>query len=350
MLAEGVNLQQARHIINYDLPWNPMRLVQRHGRIDRIGSPHSRVYLRCFFPAEDLDALLGLEAALQRKITQAAKSIGVEGQIIPGSKASDEKLDQIFAHTKEQIAALLKEDASLFEQAEETGAFSGEEFRRELDDALGDPRWRNAVMDLPWVAGSGKLTDGEGGFVFCARVGDHPRPQYRFVPLTGDGGGIEADGIVHDTLACLGKAVCSSDAKRVLPESVADLAYDAWEEARRHIFERWVEAADPANTQPAIPKPMRDAADLLRSHPPRDLATDRLHRLLDTIEAPYDTRTQRMMRRTLDEHEKAADRARAVIDLVAELGLQPPPPVDPCRTSRRMTSTWSPGWPSCPAA
>ncbi len=38
VLAEGVNLQQARHIVNYDLPWNPMRLVQRHGRIDRIGS------------------------------------------------------------------------------------------------------------------------------------------------------------------------------------------------------------------------------------------------------------------------------------------------------------------------
>ena len=39
VLAEGVNLQQCRHIINFDMPWNPMRLVQRHGRIDRIGSP-----------------------------------------------------------------------------------------------------------------------------------------------------------------------------------------------------------------------------------------------------------------------------------------------------------------------
>jgi Helicase conserved C-terminal domain/PLD-like domain len=329
VLAEGVNLQQARHIINFDLPWNPMRLVQRHGRIDRIGSPHSRVYLRCFFPAEDLDALLGLEAALQRKITQAAKSIGVEGQIIPGSNASDEKLDQIFAHTKKQIEALLKEDASLFEQAEETGAFSGEEFRRELAEALSDPHWRNSVRNLPWVAGSGKVTEGEGGFVFCARVGDHPRPQYRFVPLTEDEAGIEADGIVEDTLTCLGKAVCAPNSERVLPEAMADLAYDAWETASRHIFERWLEAADPANTQPAIPKPMRDAADLLRSHPPRDLATDRVHRLLDTIEAPYDTRTQRMMRRTLDEHEKTGERVRAVIALVEELGLQPPSPVDP---------------------
>ncbi len=48
VLSEGVNLQQARHIINYDLPWNPMRLVQRHGRIDRIGSPYDEVFLRLF--------------------------------------------------------------------------------------------------------------------------------------------------------------------------------------------------------------------------------------------------------------------------------------------------------------
>jgi len=39
VLAEGVNLQQCRHIVNFDMPWNPMRLVQRHGRIDRIGDP-----------------------------------------------------------------------------------------------------------------------------------------------------------------------------------------------------------------------------------------------------------------------------------------------------------------------
>ncbi len=48
--AIWVNLQQARHIINYDLPWNPMRLVQRHGRIDRVGSPHAEVFIRCVCP------------------------------------------------------------------------------------------------------------------------------------------------------------------------------------------------------------------------------------------------------------------------------------------------------------
>ena len=325
VLAEGVNLQQARHIINFDLPWNPMRLVQRHGRIDRIGSPHSHVYLRCFFPSKDLDALLGLEAALQRKITQAAKSIGIEGEIVPGSKASD----QIFAHTREQIEALREGDAALFENAEDTGSLSGEEFRRELAEALENPRWRNAVEQLPWVAGSGKVSAGPGGFVFCARVGDHPRPQYRWVPLAGDGESVEPDAVVEDTLACLGKAICAPGTERVLPESIVDLAYDAWDIARRHIFERWIEATDPANMRPAIPKPMRDAADLLRSSPPKDLGTDRLHRLLDTIEAPYDTRTQRMMRQALDTHEGVRERVAAVIALIDDLGLEPPPEVEP---------------------
>jgi hypothetical protein len=50
VLSEGMNLQQCRNVVNYDLPWNPMRLVQRHGRIDRIGSPHKDVFMMCFFP------------------------------------------------------------------------------------------------------------------------------------------------------------------------------------------------------------------------------------------------------------------------------------------------------------
>ena len=81
VLAEGVNLQQARHIINYDLPWNPMKLVQRHGRIDRIGSNHLRVFMRTIFPAKQLDSLLNLEEKIGKKIAMAAVSIGVVSPI-----------------------------------------------------------------------------------------------------------------------------------------------------------------------------------------------------------------------------------------------------------------------------
>jgi len=101
VLAEGVNLQQARHIINYDLPWNAMRLVQRHGRIDRIASPHREVFLRCVFPDTQLDALLGLEERLNRKITQAAAAIGVS-EVLPGSNASD----VVYTESREEIDRL----------------------------------------------------------------------------------------------------------------------------------------------------------------------------------------------------------------------------------------------------
>ena len=81
VLAEGVNLQQACQIINYDLLWNPMRLVQRHGRIDRIGSLHSRIVIRCVFPDARLDDLLNLEERFHHKIKQASAAVGV-GEIL----------------------------------------------------------------------------------------------------------------------------------------------------------------------------------------------------------------------------------------------------------------------------
>ena len=109
VLAEGENLQQCRHIINYDLPWNPMRLVQRNGRINRIGSPHLDVFIRCFFPDRELDALLALEERIRAKLAQAAASIGVESEVIPDGAVSN----QVFTETREQIEALRREDTGL---------------------------------------------------------------------------------------------------------------------------------------------------------------------------------------------------------------------------------------------
>ena len=86
VLAEGVNLQQAGQMINYDLPWNPMRIVQRHGRVDRIGSKHDYVHLGLFFPAERLDALLELEARLEAKLALADAAVGA-GEVLPGPRS-----------------------------------------------------------------------------------------------------------------------------------------------------------------------------------------------------------------------------------------------------------------------
>ena len=78
VLSEGVNLQDARHVVSYDLPWNPVRLLQRIGRIDRLGSPHDRVFPYLIAPGPGLDAALRLTARLRSKLGAIEASVGAE--------------------------------------------------------------------------------------------------------------------------------------------------------------------------------------------------------------------------------------------------------------------------------
>ena len=53
--GEGVNLQRAHLMVNYDLPWNPTRDIQRTGRVNRVGTEFDKVYIYNFFPTEQSD-------------------------------------------------------------------------------------------------------------------------------------------------------------------------------------------------------------------------------------------------------------------------------------------------------
>lgn len=80
-LSEGVNLQDCHLIVNYDLPWNPMRIVQRIGRVDRIGSTE-RTVVHNIYPDQELEALLELLKKLQTKIKTITEVIGKENYIL----------------------------------------------------------------------------------------------------------------------------------------------------------------------------------------------------------------------------------------------------------------------------
>jgi len=80
VLAEGVNLQQAQNVIHYDLPWNPMRMLQRTGRIDRIGSPHRKVFSR-HFASIQMEGWLRLLAMLERKLSLAQNLVGAQSPL-----------------------------------------------------------------------------------------------------------------------------------------------------------------------------------------------------------------------------------------------------------------------------
>ena len=208
VLAEGVNLQQAGRMVNFDLPWNPMKLVQRHGRIDRIGSPHKRVFIDCFFPAENLDRLLGLEATLQRKIAYANAAVGV-GTVLPGQVA-DPSVEVLLHDVRADIVDLYNEDPTLLIEGGGSEALSGEEYRRRLSESLKMANVRRDVLQLPYGAGSGFVSPkiNQAGYVFCARIGNEEKPWFRFVATDATTWEARRDAegmptIIDDTLTCL---------------------------------------------------------------------------------------------------------------------------------------------------
>src|SRR3989338_11586609 len=67
-ISEGQNLQDCDYLINYDIHWNPVRIIQRFGRIDRLGSKNSSIQLVNFWPTKDLDNYINLKERVEARM------------------------------------------------------------------------------------------------------------------------------------------------------------------------------------------------------------------------------------------------------------------------------------------
>ena len=86
VLSEGQNLQDAHVIVNYDLPWAIIRLIQRAGRVDRIGQDAEEIYCYSFFPAEGVEKIIGLRARLNARINENANIVGSDEIFFEGNE------------------------------------------------------------------------------------------------------------------------------------------------------------------------------------------------------------------------------------------------------------------------
>ena len=94
VLSEGQNLQDAQFLVNYDLPWNPVRMIQRAGRIDRLFSPHDKVYIYNLMPEDGLEDLLNLVQNLTRKIETIEDAVALDASVL-GEQIEAKELDKV---------------------------------------------------------------------------------------------------------------------------------------------------------------------------------------------------------------------------------------------------------------
>ncbi|OAV68317.1 ATP-dependent helicase HepA [Bacteroidales bacterium Barb6XT] len=86
VLSEGQNLQDAHIVINYDLPWAIIRLIQRAGRVDRIGQTAKQIYCYSFFPAEGIESIINLRRRLNQRINENAHIVGGDEIFFEGNE------------------------------------------------------------------------------------------------------------------------------------------------------------------------------------------------------------------------------------------------------------------------
>ena len=157
-LSEGQNLQDAHIVVNYDLPWAIIRLIQRAGRVDRIGQRAEKVWCYSFFPQEGVNEIIRLTARLNARINANADAVGSDEIFFEGNR---QNLEDIF-----------NEKAGVLDEKEDGEVDIASQAYQIWDDATkNDPALAARVMSLADVVYSTKPADGRGeGVITYART------------------------------------------------------------------------------------------------------------------------------------------------------------------------------------
>jgi superfamily II DNA/RNA helicase/nicotinamide mononucleotide adenylyltransferase len=160
VLAEGLNLQDCDKIINYDLHWNPVRLIQRFGRIDRIGSDHETIYGFNFLPETGIEKNLGLREKLHHRIQEIHDTIGEDAAILDSSEQlNEEAMYAIYEKNSGQLSLFEEEDEAFLDLNE------AEEMMRQLRKE--NPAEYERIASLQDGIRTARYADHRGLFVFC---------------------------------------------------------------------------------------------------------------------------------------------------------------------------------------
>ncbi|MEI6823461.1 MAG: SNF2-related protein [Bacteroidota bacterium] len=138
-LSEGQNLQDCDLVINYDIHWNPVRVIQRLGRIDRLGSPNNKIYSINFWPSDNINNYLNLQGRIEQRMAAmklAGSEVNLEFSETFKRMAEDDNFEQKQkARMMEQMQSSW-EDVEMSEQNLGFNNLSLETYRQDLLEEL----------------------------------------------------------------------------------------------------------------------------------------------------------------------------------------------------------------------
>lgn len=180
VLSEGQNLQDCGIIINYDLHWNPIKLIQRNGRINRLGSTFKEIFIYNFRPEDQLDKFLKLMKKLQDKIRVIGYSVGIDSSVL-GEQITEKQfglIDNIYFGDRDKqrqaMEELERENDLAFDEAFENDL---REFMRKASDEEKENIRNlnfNKYCGIPTLKDDEKLLSfniGKGEFEFIRTAG-----------------------------------------------------------------------------------------------------------------------------------------------------------------------------------
>ena len=145
ILSEGQNLQDAAIVVNYDLPWAIIRLVQRAGRVDRIGQQAETILCYSFLPADGVERILRLRARVRLRLRENAEVVGTDEAFF-----EDDENDQAIRDLFTEKAGILDGDA---DTEVDLGSYAFQIWKNAIDR---DPSLQKIVPNLPNVIYSTK--------------------------------------------------------------------------------------------------------------------------------------------------------------------------------------------------
>ncbi len=175
-ISEGQNLQDCDYIINYDIHWNPVRIIQRFGRIDRIGSKNKLISMVNFWPTPELDEYINLKVRVEARMALVnLTATGYDNPLTPENR--DENLERVWSHRDEQLRRM-QTDILDFDDLDEQlniNQFTLDDFRAQLLNYIRNREDELRQADLGLYAVTepidrdGKPVDIKPGVIFCLK-------------------------------------------------------------------------------------------------------------------------------------------------------------------------------------